>query len=401
MPKNIGDNRVNMDGIARISQEDAERLKRHRVKPGDIVYSRRGDVEKCVLIREQERGWLCGTGCMRIRFGSISIDPAFAFYYLSHPNVRKWIVQHAIGATMPNLNNSILSAIPFVLPSLKKQQTIAHILGSFDDKIDLNRRMNHTLEEATRTLFKSWFVDFDPVRAKIDGREGRLPEEIMGLFPEAFEDSALGKIPRGWEVNQLGKVVNIFGGGTPDTKNPLYWDGGTHYFVTPKDLSSLSSPILTETERKVTDAGLAKISSGLLPPGTLLLSSRAPIGYLAISQIPVCVNQGFIAMICDGSLSNYYMLNWTKVNMAEIEGRAGGTTFPEISKSNFRPIPILVPQQEIILSFDQSVEPLYTKIAKNLVEIRTLTILRNSLLPKLMSGEIEFNETEMFHWESL
>src|SRR5260221_10707196 len=111
MPQNIGDNRISTDGIAYITRKDAERLNRYRVRKGDIVYSRRGDVERRAIIRENEEGWLCGTGCLRIRFDNNNIDPLFISYYLGHPSVRQWIVRHAVGATMPNLNTGILSAL--------------------------------------------------------------------------------------------------------------------------------------------------------------------------------------------------------------------------------------------------------------------------------------------------
>ena len=166
MPQNIGDNRINVDGIARISPDDASRLSRYLVREGDIVYSRRGDVERRALVRGGEDGWLCGTGCLRIRFGESGVDSRYASYFLGHPSVREWVVRHAHGATMPNLNTSILSACPFVIPPKEEQRAIAHILGTLDDKIELNRRMNETLEAMARALFKSWFVDFDPVRAK-------------------------------------------------------------------------------------------------------------------------------------------------------------------------------------------------------------------------------------------
>ncbi|MBE9126046.1 MULTISPECIES: restriction endonuclease subunit S [unclassified Coleofasciculus] len=210
MPKNIGDNRVVTEGIARITAQDAERLSRYLVRTGDIVYSRRGDVERRALIRAEEEGWLCGTGCLRVRFGNGEIDPLYASYYLSHPNVREWIVRHAIGATMPNLNTSILSALPFVVPPPSEQKAIAHILSSLDDKIELNQQMNGTLEAIARAIFKSWFVDFDPVRAKMDGRQPvGMDAATAHLFPDEFEDSALGKIPKGWEVTALGDLIDI------------------------------------------------------------------------------------------------------------------------------------------------------------------------------------------------
>jgi type I restriction enzyme S subunit len=171
MPQNIGDNFVIETDIARITDEDARRLGRYLLRPGDIVYSRRGDVGKRALVRPSQDGWLCGTGCLRVRFDDDSVDPAFASYQLGHPAVRRWIVQHAIGATMPNLNTAILASTPFVLPSIEEQRAIASVLRTLDDKIELNCRMNETLEALARAIFTSWFVDFDPVRAKAEGRQ--------------------------------------------------------------------------------------------------------------------------------------------------------------------------------------------------------------------------------------
>jgi type I restriction enzyme S subunit len=210
MPTNIGENRIVEDGIVRITENDANRLSQHRLKAGDIVYSRRGDVEKRSLIRKREEGWLCGTGCLKVRFGAGVVDPLFASLFLGHPAIREWIVRHAIGATMPNLNTSIMSAVPFALPPLAEQKAIAHILGTLDDKIELNRKMNETLEAMAQALFKSWFVDFDPVRAKLEGREpAGLDAATAALFPSAFQDSLLGQIPKGWTATTLGGVIEI------------------------------------------------------------------------------------------------------------------------------------------------------------------------------------------------
>ena len=151
MPTNIGENRIVEDGIVRITEDDANRLGQHRLRAGDIVYSRRGDVEKRALIRKREEGWLCGTGCLKVRLGSGVVDPLFASLFLGHPASREWIVRHAVGATMPNLNTSIMSAVPFALPPLSEQKAIAQILGALDDKIERNAVINHHLPAASST----------------------------------------------------------------------------------------------------------------------------------------------------------------------------------------------------------------------------------------------------------
>jgi type I restriction enzyme, S subunit len=192
----------------------------------------------------------------------------------------------------------------------------------------------------------------------------------------------------------IGDVVTIVGGSTPSTTNPTFWDDGDINWATPKDLAPLQSPFLLETNSWITELGLQEISSGLLPVGTVLLSSRAPIGYLAIAQIPVAVNQGFIALKCTEEAPNYFMLNWVKENMEEIIARANGSTFLEISKSNFRPIKITIPSSKKMKTFVETVEPLYQKIVANLKESRTLASLRDSLLPKLMRGEVRVKDVE-------
>lgn len=200
MPQNIGDNRISADGIARITPNDAERLSKYRVKPGDIVYSRRGDVERRALVRQSEDGWLCGTGCLRVRLGDGPVDPVFAAFYLGTAEAREWIVRHAHGATMPNLNTSILSACPIIVPPLPEQRAIAATLGALDDKIELNRRMNATLEAMARALFRDWFVDFGPTRARMAGAAPYLSPDLWALFPDRLDDE--GK-PEGWAFEPL------------------------------------------------------------------------------------------------------------------------------------------------------------------------------------------------------
>lgn len=333
----------------------------------------------------------CNQACCALIVDSDKADFRYLYYQLRHS--RTQLKRLATGAAQQNLSGALIKSIRFPFPSLPEQKAIAAALGALDDKIELNQRMNATLEATARTLFQSWFVDFDPVRAKLDGRPPTgLDPATAALFPDSFQDSTLGHIPTGWTVEAVGEVVNCVGGSTPSTTEPRFWEGGTHHWTTPKDFSGLQAPILIDTERRITDEGIARISSGLLPAGTLLMSSRAPVGYLAISAIPVAINQGFIAMKCNSRASNYFMLNWCQQNMPEIEGRATGTTFAEISKQNFRPIPILLPPQPLIAAFTEKVTPLYTQITANLHQSRTLATLRDTLLPKLLSGELSVVE---------
>jgi type I restriction enzyme S subunit len=291
--------------------------------------------------------WVCGP----------NLDPHFLKYVLLAENEALW--RFASGTTHQTIYYPEAKAFHICLPPFPEQRAITALLCALDDKIELNRQMNETLEALAQTLFKNWFVD-----------------------------AAATKLPKGWRESTIGEEVRVVGGSTPSTTKPEFWEGGEHHWATPKDLAPLNSPVLLNTERKITELGLQQIGSGLLPVGTVLLSSRAPIGYMAIAEVPVAVNQGFIAMICNGSLPNHYVRLWTKQNMEAIKGRANGTTFMEISKSNFRTLPVLVPPQSLLDEFQRQVEPLHRRVVSNLEESRTLAELRDALLPKLLSGEL-------------
>jgi type I restriction enzyme S subunit len=296
---------------------------------------------------------------------------------------------------MPSLNTSLLENVPIVLPPIKQQEYIGRVARSIDDKIELNQRMNATLEATAQALFKSWFVDFDPVKAKAEGRqpEGMDPV-IAALFSDGFTESLVGPIPKGWLVSEIGKEVDVLGGSTPNTKEPTFWDDGKYFWVTPKDLSKMETPILIDTERKITEIGIGEISSGQLPVDTVLLSSRAPVGYLALAKIPVSINQGFIAMVCKKALSPLYIINWTHFALDEIKARAGGTTFAEISKSGFRPINVIVPPKQVIASFDCLAKPLYDRMTSSVIQSKILEDLRDLLLPQLISGKLRVRDAE-------
>jgi type I restriction enzyme, S subunit len=387
----IGRRRLLTEGIPEVTKETATRLSRHRLKAGDILFARRGVQATgfSALVTASQEGWLCGTGAILLRCTGTTIDPEFLSFLLSAEESVLWLKQHAVGAVMPNLNEGVIRQLPITLPTLAEQKAIAAVLGALDVKIELNRRMNATLEAMARALFQSWFVDFDPVRAKLDGRApAGLDPNTAALFSANFQNSEAGHIPNGWTVQPVSEIVDCVGGGTPSTAEPKYWEGGTHHWTTPKDFSSLEAPVLLNTDRKITDAGIAKISSGLLPAGTLLLSSRAPIGYLAIAAMPVAINQGFIALKCNDRASKFFMLNWCQTNMAEIKSRATGTTFAEISKQNFRPIRVVLPPKELMSTFTVKVAALYAQITTNLCQSRTLANLRDTLLPELLSGEL-------------
>ncbi|MCY4583996.1 MAG: restriction endonuclease subunit S [Chloroflexi bacterium] len=363
---------------------------------GDVVITKdsekHDDIGVPALVREGIPNLVCGYHLAILRPQTSVVDGAYLFYALRADEAQEQFHSYANGITRFGLRKSDIGLVEVPLPPLPEQRAIAHVLRTLDDKIELNRRMNETLEAMARALFRSWFVDFDPVRAKMEGRDPGLPPEVAALFPERRVPSDLGEIPEGWEVKQLEEVVDVVGGTTPSTKVAEYWEDGTHCWATPKDLSALSTPVLLETERKITDAGLRQIGSGLLPPGTLLLSSRAPIGYLAVTEVPVAINQGFIAMPPKEGISSQFLLHWSEVFHEEIVNYANGSTFLEISKGNFRKILFVLPDSGALGEFNRHAQVLHQRIVRNELESRTLAVQRDALLPRLVSGEVKVGE---------
>lgn len=322
--------------------------------------------------------------------GQDGADNDFIYYLCRSPDFRDFAIARMEGTSgRQRVAWKSIADYQLILPAPEIRREAASLLAKLDDRIDNLRQANATLEAIAQALFKSWFVDFDPVHAKAEGREPEgMDAATAALFPSEFEDSEIGPIPKGWQVEQIGKMVSCLGGATPSTKDESFWQDGIHHWATPKDLSGLQSPVLVDTDRRITDEGLSRISSGLLPAGTLLLSSRAPIGYLAISAVPTAINQGFIAMPPGGDLSPMFLLCWCKENMDLIKQSANGSTFMEISKKAFRSLLVCAPTPETRDAFDQVVAPVFDKIKANEQHRRCLIELRDTILPRLISGKL-------------
>ena len=391
-----------MDFMAATATE--REIARCSLAAGDVVITKDSekydDIGVPALVREDVPGLVCGYHLAILRPRASEVDGTYLFYALSADESQQQFHSFANGVTRFGLRKADIGLVKIPLPPLPEQRTIAQVLGALDDKIELNRRMNVTLEAMGRALFKSWFVDFEPVRAKMSGRWRRgeslpgLPAEMWGLFPERLVASELGEVPEGWGVGTVGDAATIVGGTTPSTKVPKYWEGGMHYWATPKDLSSLSVHVLLATERKITDAGLQRIGSGLQPPGTVLMSSRAPIGYLAIPEVPVAVNQGFIAMQPREGVSNLFLLYWCEASLEEIMNYANGSTFLEINKGNFRQIPMLRPSPSVVGAYHSLASSIHDRIVSNERQTRALAEQRDALLPRLLSGNVSVENRE-------
>jgi len=394
---NIAQGRLRWEGVKRWPSDSTTGLDGYWLQSGDVVLAMdRPWIEaglKYASISQSDLPALLVQRVARLR-GKAGVETGFLRYIIGSRAFTEHVLAVQTGTAVPHISSRQIESFEFRIPSLHEQRAIARILGTLDDKIELNERMNEVLEGMARALYKSWFVDFDPVRAKVESRGTALPRNFANLFPDSFALAGTREIPTGWSIRAVGELATVTGGNTPSTREESYWDGGAHCWATPKDLSALRTPVLLDTERKITDAGLAQIASGLLPPGTVLMSSRAPIGYLAIAEIPVAINQGFIAMKATVGVSPLFLLRWAEWAHDFIVSRANGSTFLEISKSNFRPISVVTPPDALMNAFDQLVRPLYARVVNNELSSKTLAELRDALLPKLLSGELRIGDAE-------
>ncbi len=371
---NLVDGTLVLTNVRRITDEHLRAwTRRTRPRAGDIIVTRRARVGDTAVLPD---GLDCAIGqnLVILRSDGRDVDQCFLRYATRGPLWGSEVNRlRNVGAVFDSLNVRDIARIRIPIPRLADQRAIAAILGALDDKIDSNRRLTALLEQTAAELFRARFVDF------------------VGV--EEFEEREIGRIPRGWRVRTVGEVLKVVGGSTPSTKEPRYWEAGIHCWATPKDLSGARSPALLDTERHITEEGIAQISSRLLPKRTVLLSSRAPVGYTAMTFVESAVNQGFIAIPPSDGIPNEFVLFWLREHLGLIKGHAGGTTFAEISKRAFRPLPMVIPPRPLLAEFEQAAGPMLDLIAAKDRETEVLAAIRDALLPKLISGEIRVPDT--------
>ena len=389
----VSDSHIDFKGVERFHEELTPRLKEKISEPGDVAVTTKGNsTGRVAFVTPAMPPFVYSPHMSRWRsLDRDQLEPGFLRYW---SRSREFAIQlggmSASTDMAPYLSLRDQRRLQITLPQIDNQRVIASVLGALDDKIEQNRKTAQSLERLARAVFQAWFVDFEPVKAKAAGATAfpSMPQPVFDALPTGFVASDIGPVPEGWEVKAIGDVVTAKGGGTPSTKDAEYWDGGEHRWATPKDMSRLAHPVLLDTERRITDAGVNSISSGILPVGTVLMSSRAPVGYLAIAGVPTAINQGFIAMVCDGPLPPTYVLNWAFASMDAIKARASGTTFPEISKKSFRAMPAVVPTFDVVAAYRQVADPLFDLLSAYVKESEQLATMRDYLLPKLLSGQV-------------
>nr|WP_321496360.1 restriction endonuclease subunit S [uncultured Methanolobus sp.] len=392
--EHLGENRILHSVIPCVSDEDRERLSKYTLLKGDIVFSRVGSVDRRALVREEE-GWLFSGRCLRIRPNQTIIDPGYLSYFFGLPSFKEHIRAIAVGATMPSLNTKILSDVVIYYPKLSEQRTIAHILSTLDNKIECNRRINETLENIAQTIFKSWFVDFNPVRSRAEGQDTGLPEEIAELFPDSFDETEFGKIPTGWKIGTIESICeSITSGGTPSRKNPLFWVNGTIPWFKTGEL--LDGPLIKSDEH-ITDAALDGSSCKLWPAGTILFALYASptVGRLGVLTGPGTSNQAAAGLIAKSEYGVPFLRRLLLEARANLQTIAVGAAQQNINQRVLKSYRTVIPQAAVAAAYSQIISSLDEKQVILSKENHCLSKMRDELLPRLVSGELSVERMGM------
>ena len=376
MPKDIINGKIDESSVARVSISHVDRLSKHKLLLGDIIYGRRGDIGRQALVIKENVGWLCGSGCLRISLGKFPIDPMFLHLYLKLPEVMSWVENQAVGATMPNLNTKILRSVPIRYPvNVYHQQQIAAILSAYDDLIENNDRRIALLEKMAEEIYREWFVRL------------RFPGHKQVTFHKG--------IPEGWEMVEIGKAFEVTGGGTPSKEELKYWTDGNINWYTPSDITASNGVFIFNSVLQCTEEGLNNSSTRLFPAYSIMMTSRATIGAIGINTTIACTNQGFITCIPNQKYPIAFLYYWLKLNKSYFEMLSTGSTFAELSKSTFKKISILTPQNLLIQEFTQKVMPMFSVIENLIKEVENLKQTRDRLLTRLISGKLSVEDLDI------
>lgn len=384
--------RLNLTNTEHLSEEDFSKwTKRVVPREGDIVFSYETRLGEVAIIPADLR---C---CLGRRMALMRIDrtkalPEYVLYAYMSPAFQAVIKARTVhGSTVDRIPLTEFGSFPISVPCLRTQREITEILGVLDDRITHLRETNKTLESIAQAIFKSWFVDFEPVRTKMEGRQPEgMDEETAALFPDSFEESGLGLIPTQWSARSFHEMIRIIGGGTPKTSNPDYWGGHIPWYSV-VDVPSGADTFVVNTEKKITQAGLEGSSTKLLPFGTTIISARGTVGKLALTGCEMAMNQSCYGL--RGQNNDIYFTYFSAQRLVEnLKQQAHGSVFDTITTATFKGVRVASPPPSIIAKFETNVEILMERVLVNLKTLTSLAQLRDTLLPRLISGQLRLSE---------
>lgn len=364
---NIGKGRLVLAGVYRVS-EDTYRTWTQRATPqaGDLILAREAPAGNVAVVKEGEDVCL-GQRTVHLRPDKTKVDPDYLCYLLLTPSYQGRLLAAETGVTAKHVNMKDIRRLKLdALPTIEQQRHMGQVIAAYDDLIENNRRRIALLEQSARLLYREWFVHL--------------------RFPGHEHVKVVDGMPEGWERKTMADAAETVGGGTPSTAVSAYWDDGEITWFSPTDLTNNDCLALLSSAKKITEAGLKNSSAKMLPPETILMSSRASIGYFGLHDKPACTNQGFISLIPRDEQYRYYLLYNLMFRKDEIESKAGGTTYKEINKSTFRGMTITWPEKALASSFSEFARDVMQQVRALKRQNEKLAQARDLLLPRLMSG---------------
>ena len=351
--------------------EPFDKTEYYSLQANDIVIGMDGSRvgKNKARIKEEDLPLLLAQRVACVRHNELA-EQDYLYYNIFSKKFIDYVNSIHTGSAIPHISQKQIEDYKILLPNLETQRRIASILSSLDRKIELNDKINADLEEMAQAIFKNWFVDFEPFK---DGK---------------FVNSELGMIPEGWKVGRLDEIADVVGGSTPSKAKPEYYTQKGIAWLTPKDLSNHPAVYSSRGEIDITEEGYNSTSTKLMPKGTVLFTSRAPIGYISIAQNDICTNQGFKSVV-PKKAGTCFLYCFLKYVTPEIENKSTGSTFKEASGALMKSLQVIMPEQKVFEDFEEIVCPLFARIESLEKENSRLSLLRDTLLPRLMSGELE------------
>lgn len=350
--EHLGNRVFTEQNLPRVSDSDKARLIKYTLSTGDIVFSRVGSVDRCSYVDKSHDGWMFSGRCLRVRPTEL-VDSLYLYYYFCLEETKQFVRNIAVGATMPSINTKLLGEVEIALPNLNNQKRIAAVLSSLDDKIENNQKLNDNLQQQAAALFANFY---DQAETEVGFTE----------------------------------IIQILGGGTPKTGESSYWNGNIPFF-TPKDVGS---PYTITTEKTITEIGLTHCNSRFYPVNTVFVTARGTVGKVGLAGVPMAMNQSCYALV--GKDTHQLLVYFYTLKAVDrLKHKASGAVFDAITTRDFESEIVMKLSDDDTKNFLDVAEPIYQAVLSNSIENLRLATLRDSLLPKLMSGELDVSDIQL------
>ena len=355
--EHLGNKMFSEQNLPRVSNTDKNRLKKYVLKQGDIVFSRVGSVDRCSYVDQKHDGWMFSGRCLRVRPTS-EIDSEYLYYYFCLEETKQFVRNISVGATMPSINTKLLGEVVVTFPELEQQKRISGILSAIDSKIEVNQKINDNLQQQAQALFKSWFLNYEPWD---------------------------GTAPNSWLHGKLGDYANIKRGGSPRPIQEYLSDSGLRWLKI-SDVTGLQTPFIIDIKDHIIEEGLKK--TVFLKAGSLVLSNSATPGIPKILVVDSCIHDGWL-YFPESRFSNEYLYLYFKYIRQQLVNLSNGSVFNNLKTDILKGYPTILPDEETLQRFDGIIKPMFLQMQNLTRESHDLMDLRDTILPRLMSGELD------------